>query len=395
MPARPAGRAFSPLDEALGLVPGSLSPRLLEAAARQGSKLPFAEAAEEVAFFWGVRLSAETLRRQAEGAGAALTAIEDEAIARLEQEFPAPPQGPAVQQVSVDGAMVHLVGGEWAEVKTAVIGTVETRPGPAGESGAHAADLTCCSRLADAATFGRRFKLEAHRRGTQTAGVVVAVQDGAEWIQGLLDTYCRDAVRVLDFAHLVEHLAGAARATYGADTPELRAWVTAAAHTLKHHGPDEILPALRELPVTVAGDRSAAAALRDDALAYLGARLPQAQYPLFRARGYPIGSGMRWARRNVCPLLALRAVRASGRWDQAWPAICQRLRQQDRERRQARRQRRHPQDDASPAQPPTRPKSRPILSCARARLRQTAPPKIIDGKPTPDHPWKVGLTKAG
>lgn len=43
--------------------------------------------------------------------------------------------GPAVQQVSVDGAMVPLVGGEWAEVKTLAIGTVQVDSG--GEVRAH------------------------------------------------------------------------------------------------------------------------------------------------------------------------------------------------------------------------------------------------------------------
>lgn len=393
-------------------MPGSLSPRLLEAAARQGSKLPFAAAAEEVAFFWGVWLGADTVRRQAEGAGAALVALEDEEVARLAREFPAPPRGPALQQVSVDGAMVHLVDGAWAEVKTAAIGTVVTRPGEEGEPEAHATDLSYCSRLADAASFGRRFKLEAFSRGTGAAGTVVAVQDGAEWIQGLLDTYCRDAVRVLDFAHLVEHLAGAARAVYGADTPELRAWVAAAAHTLKRHGPDEVLAALRDLPTGSAADRAAAATLRDQAVAYLDARLPQAQYPAFRAKGYPIGSGavesagkllvearlkgsgMRWSPANVCPLLALRAAFASGRWARTWPAIGQRLRQRERERQTARRLRRHPAPQPSD-HPMAPPKARPKLSRAHQRLRAAAPPTIVDGKPTADHPWNAARAKVG
>ena len=401
----------------MGLLPGSLSPRLLEAAARQGSKMPFAEASEELTFFWGVWISDDTLRRQTEGAGAALTALEDEEVARLEREFPAPPRGPAVQQASVDGAMVHLVDGTWAEVKSAAIGTVTTRRNEGGEREVHTTGLTYCSRLADAASFGRRFRLEAFSRGTQTAGTVVAVQDGAEWIQGLLDTCRPDAVRVLDFAHLVEHLATAARAVYGADTPELRAWVAVAAHTLKHRGPDEILVELRDLPISAAADRTAAAKLRDETIAYLEARLPQAQYHLFRAKGYPIGSGcvesagkllvearlkgsgMRWARPNVCPMVALRAARASGRWDQTWPAICRRLRQQERARRQARRLRRRSARElpapAVPACPPAPPKARPRLSRAHARMRAATPPKMVAGKPTADHPWNTTRNRAG
>jgi len=253
--------------------------------------MPFPEASEELTFFWGVWISDDTLRRQTEAAGAALTALEDEASAQLEREFPAPPQGPAIQQVSVDGAMVHLVDGTWAEVKTAAIGTVTTRRNKAGEREVHTTDLSSCSRLADVASFGRRFQLEVFYRGTQTAGTVVAVQDGADWIQGLFDTYRRDAVRVLDFAHLVEHLATAARAVYGADSPGFQAWLAVAAHILKHRGPDEILVELRQLPISAAADRATAATLRDETIAYLEARLPQTQYHRFQAKGYPIGSG--------------------------------------------------------------------------------------------------------
>lgn len=379
--------------------------------------MPFAEASEELTFFWGVWIGDDTLRRRTEGAGAALVAIEDEEVARLERECPAPPQGPAVQHVSVDGAMVPLVDRTWAEVKTAAIGTVTTRRNNDGEREVHTTDLTYCSRQADVAGFGRRFKLEVFSRGTQTAGTVVAVQDGADWIQGLLDTYRCDAVRVLDFAHLVEHLATAARAAYGAESPSFRAWLAVAAHILKHRGPDEILVELRTLPIAAAADRPTAAKLRDEAIAYLAARLPQAQYPSFRAKGYPIGSGcvesagkllvearlkgsgMRWARPNVCPMVALRAARASGRWDQTWPAICQRLRQQEQERRHARRLQRRPAPalpaPAAPACPVAPPNARPKLSRAHARMRAASPPTIVDGKPTADHPWNAARTKAG
>ena len=60
---------------------------------RQGSTLPFAEAAEEVQFFWGVWVGDDTTRRQTEAAGAALVAAEDAEVARLERAFPAPPRG--------------------------------------------------------------------------------------------------------------------------------------------------------------------------------------------------------------------------------------------------------------------------------------------------------------
>jgi len=76
--------------------------------------------------------------------------------------------------------------------------------------------------------------VEAYQRGTEAASVVCAVQDGAEWLQGLVDVLRPDAVRILDFPHAVEHLTKAAQPSLGIGTPTLRAWLDEQAHTLKH-----------------------------------------------------------------------------------------------------------------------------------------------------------------
>jgi len=196
---------FFPLDEELELLPGELSATLAQGVARLGTKMPFAQAVAEVAFFWGVELEETCVRRQTQAAGAAYVAQQTAELEQLERERPSAPVGPAVQYLSADGAMVPLVGGEWAEVKTLAIGEVEVRPGPDGRSEAHTTKLTYFSRLADAETFTRQAYVEAHRRGTETARVVCAVQDGAEWEQGLVDVLRTDAVRILDFPHAIEH----------------------------------------------------------------------------------------------------------------------------------------------------------------------------------------------
>ena len=62
---------FFPLDEELELLPGELSATLAEGVARLGIKMPFEQAAAEVAFFWGVELDETTVRRHTYEAGAA------------------------------------------------------------------------------------------------------------------------------------------------------------------------------------------------------------------------------------------------------------------------------------------------------------------------------------
>lgn len=52
---------FSPLDEALALLPGQLTPRLQESVVQLGTWLPFARAAEAWACLTGVTISAATV----------------------------------------------------------------------------------------------------------------------------------------------------------------------------------------------------------------------------------------------------------------------------------------------------------------------------------------------
>src|SRR5437763_3470242 len=365
---RPAGPVFFPLDDELGLLPGDLTPSLLESLVRLGTWLPFRPTAWMLAHFTRVRVGTTTARRLTTQAGAAYEALQTAQVEQLERELPAAPQGPAVQLLSVDGAMVPLVGGEWAEVKTLALGVVEEPiVNRRGEPEVHTTDLSYFSRLTDHETFGRLATVETHRRGTETAGVVCAVVDGAEWEQGFIALHRPDAVRILDWGHAVEYLAAAAQAAYGAGTVRAQTWLAQQRHALTHDDPHTVLAALRALqeevaaPLTTDGtEATGPRAVITRSLEYLEKRLAQIQYAAFAAQGYPRGSGsvesanklvvqarlkgagMRWARAHVNPLVALRTVACSDRWDEAWPQITAQWRAQvwthRRERATARRQ---------------------------------------------------------
>jgi hypothetical protein len=148
-------------------------------------------------------------------------------------------------------------------------------------------------------------------------------------------------------------------------------------------------------------------------LAYLEKREAQMQYPAFRAAGWPIGdgavesanklvvearlkgSGMHWARPHVDPMLALRNIVCSDRWDEAWPQIVVTLRQQTQQRRQARHQQRRsaaaqasapPQPVAlsSPPAPPTTMPGSPAPQRKPNSLAAQAEP----WRPPANHPWR-------
>src|SRR5206468_12357120 len=124
-------------------------------------------------------------------------------------------------------------------------------PGRDGSPEAQTLHLTYFSRMTDAERFTQQVYVETYRRGTDTAKVVCAVQDGAEWEQGLVDLLRPDAVRILDFPHAIEPLTSAAQPVLGSGTPELNAWLDEQAHTLKHaaDGVRQVLAAVAELPI--------------------------------------------------------------------------------------------------------------------------------------------------
>lgn len=363
---------------------------------RLGAWVPFRPAAALLAEFTGTRVDEATVRRRTEAAGAAYVAVQEGEVAALERQAPAPCPGPPLQLLSVDGAMVPLVGGAWAEVKTLAVGAVQPPKLERGERVVHTADLSYFSRRAEAADFTRLALAETHRRGVASAGRVAGVVDGAEWAQGFLDYHRPDATRILDFPHAAGYVADAGRAAGGdAGTAE---WLVAQLGELRHGEPDRVLATLRALRGGLASQPEALATVTTS-LEYLEARRAQIRYAEFAAAGLPTGSGsvesanklvvevrlkgggMHWAPAHVNPMVALRTAVCSDRWAEAWPRIAAQLRTQARECRRPRRQRQRAVGAApAPAPPPPVP---PPPAPARASRREAAP-----RRPAATHPWR-------
>jgi len=401
------------LDDELQLLPGCLTPRLQEQLTRLGAWMPFGKAAILFQDFTRVGVSEAYAQQHTEDAGAAYVAVQTAEVEQLERDTPPPPAGPPQQCLSADGAMVPLVGGAWAEVKTLAIGEVAAPVREKGEWVVHTQAVSYFSRLADNHTFERLALVETHRRGVETAGQVGAVLDGAEWLQGFVNFHRPDAVRILDFPHGAEYLGKMGQAVYGEGTPESQAWLTPHLHRLKHDGPREVLADLRALTQAHPDLPELA-----DHLAYLEKREAQMQYPVFQAAGWPIGSGavesgnklvvearlkgsgMHWARSHVDPMLTLRNIVCNDRWEETWPQIVVYLRQRDAARRAERQRKRcEARTPAAVDRPTMAEPALPTLPVTtelpRRPDRAPAPTAVVvppksEGprRPAPNHPWR-------
>lgn len=167
---------FFPLDEELALLPDNLSPCLSEALVRLSTHIPsFAKAAQELALFIRVELHADTARCRTEHAGTLLVAHETAEAARMLREHPALPCALDTLALSVDGAMVPLLRGQWTEVRTLAVGEVQPAEQPTDGPGVQTANLSSFSRRTDSATLSELATLELHRRGIEAARRVRAV----------------------------------------------------------------------------------------------------------------------------------------------------------------------------------------------------------------------------
>ena len=401
------GPGFFPLDEELGLLPGHLTPRLQEGLVRLSTHIPsFAKAACELAFFTQTEVHRSTARRLTEAAGAAAVAVADAAVAQIAQTYPPSPPGPDTLIFSVDGAMIPLVGGQWAEVRTLAVGSVAPPVERDGERVIVTQDLSYFSRLTDSSTFGQLALGELHRRGIERAGRVGAVVDGAEWCQTVIDLHYPEAVRILDFSHAAGYLLAIGQ-TEGPEGPLLtEAERARLLERFKHTDPSAVLQDLRDL----VADHPQLPELTK-LLAYLDKREAQMQYPTFQAAGWPIGSGsvesanklvveerlkgpgMHWADGNVNPLLALRNAFCNDRWKEVWGQIEVELRRQWQARRAGRQQRRVsapplPEMGAMPEQVPA------VRMPSAVQAKPSAPPleeHQVDApaaRPAATHPWR-------
>src|SRR5437899_4660419 len=160
-PALPVGEAFFPLDEELGLVSGGLTPRGEETLVRLASWMPFEQAREVLQDVLGMQVSKATAHRATLQTGEAQLSVCEAEEERLKQEAPQAPVEADKQAMSGDGAFVHLVGGEWVEVKTLTL--AEVTRNAHGEVCLE--QISSCSRLLDAERFAEAALVETQRRG--------------------------------------------------------------------------------------------------------------------------------------------------------------------------------------------------------------------------------------
>jgi hypothetical protein len=350
----PFGRSFyqceqchqsrCPDDERLDIVKTTYSPGVRRLMARAGSQSQFAQAAEDLRCYAGLKVEAREIERVAEEVGRQVEqwlSEQQEQILQRVGASPASPLSAAKFYISFDGTGVpvrknELVGrrGKQADgsarTREAKLGCVFTQVG-LDKDGYPKRDLdstTYVGAIESSTLFGWRMYAEALRRGLAQAKEVIALTDGALYNRTIVQTHFPDAVHIVDLFHAYEHLTAIAQILWGQQAKAPKAW-----RDLLEAGDIGRLvgKAGKQLPTSAQSKKSM---LKQ--LGYFEKNAPQMRYAEYRARKFFVGSGvieagcrtvigerlkqsgMRWSVRGANAIIALRCCILSGRFEDFW-----------------------------------------------------------------------------
>lgn len=330
-------------------VEAPLTPRAAERLCRESAaQSSFAHAARAMEIDWGVALDVRQVQRWADALGHAVVAGQDGEVLAMEQgrHPPAPGNDPPLLVIEVDGGRVQTrekdpqTQSHWREDKVCTVSTYQPGDGkdrpPTPLVTTHVATMRPCE------PFGRLCRLEAERRGLRQADQVLALADGGNFIDPLLEREFRSMVRIIDWRHAQEHLWDCARAIHGAESLLVP---RAAKHleTLLWNGKvKKVIATLadyaRQLGQVAQEDPpSHPRRVLHQNVGYFTKHQNHMNYPEYRRRGWPIGSGVVesgvkqfnkrvkgsdqfWNQSTLEPILALRGLWLSQdqRWDKYW-----------------------------------------------------------------------------
>jgi len=333
-------RVFFPLDEQLLLWEKHWSEQVAKQAVWLSGLVPYEGAAEIMQRVGQIAISKSSVWRRVKRWGKALQAVEArQQVKAYELEEPRP-QDPNHSRekmgVSMDGAMIQLVGEGWKELKVGCVFEIGVRTGQDPQTKeavqlGSAIHNTYVAHLGGPEPFGRQIWAEARQRDWMKAEDSLAIGDGATWIWNLVSEHFYASHQLVDWFHASEHLAEAARVLYGEGTAQQRTWYRRWTQQLYLGHARKLVSALKS-QATRQPNKSES--LLQQA-GYFQNNLKRMNYLEMRMEGYPIGSGMvesaakqykqrfcgpgmRWSRTGAERLIPVRSAILSKRFDKTW-----------------------------------------------------------------------------
>lgn len=300
-----------------------ISPEAGRAAVEEAGERPYERAVAHLRRHHGIRMSKRFLERLTQTVGG-FWLERDEREARRSLSDKVVPLAEVDCDcccVFADGTMVHT-DGEWHEVR---VGTVRSVRG----------DIVLKSSIArfvDVERFGAHLWRKACQYGYRAAALKAFLGDGSHWIWNLAAMHFPDAVNILDWYHLAEHISKCGNELFGEGTQESRTWAKRLRRIMKKGKVQQALQNLENIRVRSPNKRQA----KHELITYLINNRERVDYPRYRSLGLPIGSGeveaqckvlvqarckqsgMRWTKSGAEQVLRVRCALRDGSFDTLW-----------------------------------------------------------------------------
>lgn len=339
----------SPRDRELDVEGTECSPGVRRMMALAGSEASFDAGREQLELLAGLEVTAKSVERHAEAIGVDMAAREQVEIRRAKQlELPevCAPAAP-VFYIEMDGTGVPVVAaetegrvgkveGQPAHTREVKLGCVFTQT-TTDEQGRPVRDedsTTYTAAIESAEEFGLRLYTEAWRRGWSRANKKAVLGDGAVWIWNLADQHFPGALQIVDLYHARQHLWELSAKLFPNDERGRQRWLARGLGRLNQGKIEALVKVLRDRrPVN-----AELAKLVGNEADYFQRNAERMRYPVFRAQGLFVGSGvveagcktvvatrlkrsgMFWTVCGANAIIALRCCRLSNRFEDYWEA---------------------------------------------------------------------------
>jgi hypothetical protein len=308
-----------------------------------GASDSYERAEETLARIGRLHISDSSVWQQVQQWGGRLAALAEAEMKEGQQELSAQEmkeraaQSAGAKGAALDGAIIHLRGEGWKELKVGCVFDIALRPSKNKETGkweekAHATHNRYVSHLGGPELFGQKLWAQARHQGWLGSDKTLVLGDGAIWIWNLASHHFAASRQLVDWYHATEHLGKAALLLHPDDPVQRHNWYEAQKTILYAGQAQEVADNLFDL----AEDKPLALAemLATEA-GYLANNHQRMAYAALRQAGFPIGSGMvesgckqfkarfdgpgmRWSRSGAQRLLPVRAAVMGNCFDDAW-----------------------------------------------------------------------------
>ena len=310
----------APADVLWGVHERRTTPGVQQHISYLSARLTFEEAAQTMCRSVPIGMTGRQALTLMRPVGEALAAEEDQQVLALEAEARQVRSQPCAQQqqktierlyIELDGVLARMrrgsvpmekaevqrTGDVYREIKAGAVFRAERGPkrsalAPGVYVDTPAKDsLRYVARRTAKGGFGWLLYQLAVDGGLEQAKQVVVLGNCAPWIWNLAAEHFPGAVQIVDLSHAKEHVWDVAHAVFGRGTAGGKAWATHACSLLEAGQIADLVSAIATLP-PIPPEPGQARSIPERAVDYFTTNAQRMRYPVFRAQGMHIGSGI-------------------------------------------------------------------------------------------------------